>query len=122
MEHLFASAGFLPEFGAVPIHDKCLGDGGFSLNAPFDPILEVTRPVHLYIVDLFARDGPVPDGLEAAAERKNDLLFGNQTHQRLRCAVKLAGCEHQDSIYLVATDQIWKRPDQINPATFREQQ
>jgi NTE family protein len=84
MEHLLASAGFLPEFGPVPIDDKWLGDGGLSLNASFDPILEVTRPVHLYIIDLFARDGPVPDGLEAAAERKNDLLFGNQTYQRLR--------------------------------------
>jgi NTE family protein len=109
MDHLLASAGFLPEFGPVLIEDKWLGDGGFSLNAPFDPILEVQRPVHLYIVDLFARDGPVPDGLEAAAERKNDLLFGNQTYQRLRYAVEarrlraqLKGAAVQDSIYLVS--------------------
>jgi NTE family protein len=109
MDHLLASAGFLPEFGPVLIEHKWLGDGGFSLNAPFDPILEVQRPVHLYIVDLFARDGPVPDGLEAAAERKNDLLFGNQTYQRLRYAVEarrlralLAGTAGQDSIYLVS--------------------
>ncbi|MDR6305619.1 NTE family protein [Nitrobacter vulgaris] len=109
MDHLLASAGFLPEFGPVLIEDKWLGDGGFSLNAPFDPILEVQRPVHLYIVDLFARDGPVPDGLEAAAERKNDLLFGNQTYQRLRYAVEarrlraqLEGAAGEDSIYLIS--------------------
>jgi NTE family protein len=109
MDHLLASCGFLPEFGPVQVDGKWLGDGGFSLNAPFDPVLEAQRAVHLTIVDLFARDGAVPDGLEAAAERKNDLMFGNQTYQRLRYALaarrlrdRLDGFTRQDAIYLIS--------------------
>jgi NTE family protein len=109
MDHILASCGFLPEFGPVSIKDKWLGDGGFSLNAPFDPVLEANRPIQLYIIDLFARDGGVPDGLEAAAERKNDLLFGNQTYQRLcyalearRLRAQLDGLDRMDSLYLIS--------------------
>lgn len=109
MDHLLASCGFLPEFGPVRIGDDWLGDGGFSLNAPFDPVLEAEAPVQLTIVDLFARDGAVPDGLEAAAERKNDLMFGNQTYQRLRYALEarrlraqIQGATQEDVIYLVS--------------------
>ncbi len=36
-------------------------------------------------VDLYARDGKRPRSLEAAIERKNDLMFGNQTFIRLSC-------------------------------------
>ncbi|MCP3395438.1 hypothetical protein NLM27_42775 [Bradyrhizobium sp. CCGB12] len=52
---------------------RWLGDVGFSLNAPFEPVLESRLPLRLYVIDLFARDGRVPDGLDAAAERKSDL-------------------------------------------------
>ena len=38
----------------------------------------------LYVIDLYARDGPRPASLEASLERKNDLLFGNQTLLRLK--------------------------------------
>jgi NTE family protein len=36
-----------------------------------------------FVVDLFARDGRRPTGLESALARKNDLVFANQTWQRL---------------------------------------
>jgi len=85
MEHLLASCGFLPEFAPVEIDGRMLGDGGLSLNAPFDPVLNSHHADNLlvYISDLYARDGARPDSLEAAAERKNDLMFGNQTLTRL---------------------------------------
>src|SRR5215208_5915402 len=89
MDHLLASCGFLPEFAPIEVGGRLLGDGGLSLNAPFDPIIEseIQNDLVLYVVDLYARDGPRPDSLEAAAERKNDLLFGNQTFIRLKyCA------------------------------------
>ena len=109
MDHILASCGFLPEFGPVSIKGTWLGDGGFSLNAPFDPVLQADRSIQLYIIDLFARDGAVPDGLETAAERKNDLLFGNQTYQRLcyalearRLRARLDGSNRKDAIYLIS--------------------
>ncbi|MBW7972369.1 patatin-like phospholipase family protein [Bradyrhizobium sp. BR 10289] len=109
MDHILASCGFLPEFAPVQIAGRWLGDGGFSLNAPFDPVLETSAALRLYVIDLFARDGKVPDGLEAAAERKSDLTFGNQTFQRLGHALQarqlraeLQGLDRDDQVYLLS--------------------
>lgn len=109
LDHILASCGLLPEFAPVCIEGIWLGDGGLSLNAPFDPVLGATEPLRLYVVDLYARDGTAPDGLEAAVERKNDLLFGNQTFQRLRYALaarrlerELHGHLEEDEVYLLS--------------------
>jgi NTE family protein len=85
MDHLLASCGFLPEFAPLEVSGRLLGDGGLSLNAPFDPILNaaIESDLLLYVVDLYARDGERPLSLEAAVERKSDLIFGNQTFVRL---------------------------------------
>jgi NTE family protein len=91
MDHVLASCGFLPEFAPIELGGRLLGDGGLSLNAPFDPIMEADAQsdLLLYVIDLYARDGMRPDTLEAAAERKNDLLFGNQTFIRLKYCTEL---------------------------------
>jgi NTE family protein len=91
MDHLMASCGFLPEFAPLELDGRLLGDGGLSLNAPFDPILgnHTEGDLLLYIIDLYARDGNQPTSLEAALERKSDLLFGNQTFLRLKYCVEL---------------------------------
>lgn len=97
MDHLLASCGFLPEFAPQEIAGRLLGDGGLSLNAPFDPVLaaNVGRDLVLFVLDLYARDGRRPDSLEDAAERKNDLLFGNQTFIRLRYCSQLRRLRRQ---------------------------
>jgi NTE family protein len=86
MDHVLASCGFLPEFAPVEIGGRLLADGGLSINAPFEPVLEAEISGHLvlYVVDLYARDGERPRSLETALERKSDLTFGNQTMLRLR--------------------------------------
>jgi NTE family protein len=87
MDHLLASCGYLPEFAPVDMDGRMLGDGGLSMNAPLEAVLlrsSQTAVEHVcFIVDLFARDGERPTGLETAMARKNDLLFGNQTFIRL---------------------------------------
>lgn len=89
LEHVLASCGFLPEFAPVEIAGRLLGDGGLAVNAPIEPMLEALegapadRRGTVLIADLYARDGARPDGLHAALERKNGLLFGNQTQARL---------------------------------------
>jgi NTE family protein len=90
MDHILASCGFLPEFAPVEIGDRLLADGGLSLNVPFDPILEEDdlERLLIYIVDLYPRDGERPQSLEAALERKSDLIFSNQTIIRLRAAME----------------------------------
>jgi len=97
MDHMLASCGFLPEFAPVEIGGRLLGDGGLSLNAPFDSVMAspVDRDLHLFVLDLYARDGKRPNSLEAAAERKNDLLFGNQTFIRLGTCTELRRLRRQ---------------------------
>jgi NTE family protein len=84
-DHLLASCGFLPEFAPVEIDGRLLGDGGLSANAPIEPVLSdpATDRGTCFVIDLFARDGMRPRTLQAAMERKSDLIFGNQTWQRL---------------------------------------
>jgi len=85
MDHLLASCGFLPEFAPVEIGGRLLGDGGLAVNAPFEPVLDEAEGTAdpIFILDLFARDGRRPTGLESALARKNALVFGNQTWSRL---------------------------------------
>ena len=85
MDHLLASCGFLPEFAPVEIGGRLLGDGGLAVNAPFEPILDEAEGTNdpVFILDLFARDGRRPTGLESALARKNAIVFGNQTWGRL---------------------------------------
>jgi NTE family protein len=91
IDHILASCGFLPEFAPVEIDGKLLGDGGLSLNAPVEPVLdEFARTDGTVIVaDLFARDGERPLGLQAALARKNALMYGNQTWYRLEAYRRL---------------------------------
>lgn len=89
MDHLLASCGFLPEFAPVEVDGRLYVDGGLSANAPFDPILRTDAAIRMFVVDVFSRDGSRPKTLEAAGERKTDLMFGNQTILRLRDQVAL---------------------------------
>jgi NTE family protein len=84
IDHLLASCGFLPEFAPVEIGGRLLGDGGLSANAPIEALGNDAPNDFVFVIDLFARDGERPRSLEDALARKNDLLFGNQTMQRLR--------------------------------------
>jgi NTE family protein len=94
IDHIMASCGFLPEFAPVEIDGRQMVDGGLSLNAPFEPVLETDRPLDLFVIDLFARDGALPKTLERAAERKTDLMFGNQTFLRLKPQLELRALQH----------------------------
>lgn len=83
-DHLLASCGLLPEFAPVRIGPRLLGDGGLSANAPLEALLDASgAPSDCFIVDLYARDGARPSTLEGAFARRSDLMFANQTWQRL---------------------------------------
>jgi NTE family protein len=90
-DHLLASCGFLPEFAPVQIDGRLLGDGGFSANAPLEPVFAEKadgRPV--FVLDLFAAEGGRPADLTEALARRNDLLFANQTLGRLAALQRLS--------------------------------
>jgi NTE family protein len=86
-DHLVATCGFLPDFPPLEIGGRLLGDGGLIANAPIESILlDPGREGDLlcFVVDLFSPDGGRPRTLEEAAARRWDLLFGNQSRQRLK--------------------------------------
>jgi NTE family protein len=68
----------------------------------------------LYVVDLYARDGSRPHSMEAAAERKNDLLFGNQTFIRLKYCAEMRALRKQ-----LAHAQIDEAADEIVLLSYR---
>jgi NTE family protein len=111
LDHILASCGFLPEFAPVRIDGRDYVDGGLSLNAPFEPVLDSPEAIDLFVIDLFARDGPLPGSLEAAAERKTDLMFGNQTFLRLQPHLALRALRRQ-SVY----DE---QPDRVTCLSYR---
>jgi NTE family protein len=92
IDHLLASCGYFPEFAPVEISGRVLGDGGYYGNAPVEALFAGSHdPASCItmVIDLFSRDGPCPTSLEEAAERKNDLLFGNQTMRLLESYARL---------------------------------
>lgn len=91
IDHVLASCGFLPEFAPVEIAGRLLGDGGLSMNAPIEPVLDELAGTDgtMIVADLFARDGARPGGLQSALARKNAILFGNQTWYRLEAYRRL---------------------------------
>jgi NTE family protein len=87
-DHLLATCGFLPDFPPVEIDGRLLGDGCLVANAPFEAALldaEDGADLVCFAVDLYSPEGARPTTLEEAATRRWDLLFGNQSRERLEC-------------------------------------
>ena len=85
-DHLLATCGFLPDFPPLEIDGRLLGDGCLVANAPFEAALldrDNGADLLCFAVDLFAPEGGRPTTLEEAAGRRWDLLFGNQSRERL---------------------------------------
>lgn len=86
VDHLMASCGFLPAFPPTEIGGHAFADAGFAANAPVEAVLngEADREDLLcFVVDLFSSHGIRPDTVEAAASRQWELLFGNQSREKL---------------------------------------
>jgi len=85
-DHILASCGFLPDFPPLEIDGRVLGDGGLVANAPVGTVLdhrELEGDLLCFVVDLFASEGGRPSSLEEAAARRWDLIFGNQSREKL---------------------------------------
>ncbi|TCH98318.1 patatin-like phospholipase family protein [Roseococcus sp. SYP-B2431] len=111
--HLVASGALMPVFAPVEVEGRLLGDGGLSVNAPLDLVLDAPRAGALdcVVVELFAPAGSRPRSLGASMSRAADLVFGNQTRrllesrgkeQRLRRAIarlaeRLPEAEREDA-------------------------
>jgi NTE family protein len=84
-DHLLASCGLFPDFAPTEIGGRMLADGGFAANAPVEAVLSDagSEDMLCFVVDLFSARGQRPRTLEDAASRQWELLFGNQTREKL---------------------------------------
>lgn len=90
-DHVLASCGFIPDFPPVEIDSRLYGDGCLSANAPIGAAMAAApddRDALCLLIDLFAPEGPRPRGIEAAASRRWDLVFGNQTRSTVEAVLR----------------------------------
>lgn len=111
-EHVVASGALPPNFPAVIVEGRVLGDGGLSCNLPFEPLLATggghpPPPPLVILLDLFAPDATPPRSLEAAAARAVEVQFAAQTAVRLAgvareraLAARLGGADPVDVLWL----------------------
>jgi NTE family protein len=83
VDHLMASCGLPPEFPAVEIDGRVLGDGSLWTNAPIEPVLRELNGGLCVLVDTYMRQGERPASIESGIDRKIELMYANQTRLQL---------------------------------------
>ena len=87
VDHIMASAAFIPDFPAVEIDGRLLVDGGLSSDLPLHLILgadAAEMPVGTcFAVDLFPSKAPLPRSVLQGLQRQTDLLFASQSKRSL---------------------------------------
>ena len=83
VDHLMASCGLPPEFPAVEIDGRILGDGGLWTNAPIEPVLRELDGGLCVLVDTYMREGERHASIESGIDRKIELMYANQTWLQL---------------------------------------
>ena len=86
LDHLIASASLMPDFPPVTIDGRDFVDGGFTANAPVGIILDSApeRDLLCLVIDLFPIAGPRPRSWFDGMQRRDDLIFSQQTANALR--------------------------------------
>jgi NTE family protein len=88
VDHIMASAAFIPDFPAVEIDGRMLVDGGLAANLPLhlvlgDPATGSVPPPACFAVDLFPSQAPLPRSILQGLQRQTDLLFASQSKRTI---------------------------------------
>jgi NTE family protein len=85
IDHVMASMAAPVLFPPVTVAERTFVDPGIVCNLPLEPLFEPLpdRPVTCIALDAARPDGPVPDGLDAAFSRAQDILFSGQSRRAL---------------------------------------
>uniref|UniRef100_UPI003BEF2C3B patatin-like phospholipase family protein n=1 Tax=Burkholderia arboris TaxID=488730 RepID=UPI003BEF2C3B len=80
-EHFMASGALPPGFPPVEIDGEYYWDGGIVSNTPLMEVLRASprRDTLAFQVDLWSADGPLPESLDAVAERTKDVQYSSRT-------------------------------------------
>ncbi|WP_342585721.1 patatin-like phospholipase family protein [Rhizobium acidisoli] len=85
IDHLMASSAFPVLFPSEPVGDRHMVDGGLAANLPILPLFREPPacPVKCLAFDLVQANGPVPNTLDDAVHRMQDLLLANQSQRSM---------------------------------------
>jgi len=85
MDHLMASSAFPVLFPSEPLGERHMVDGGLVANLPILPLFREppAGPVRCLAFDLVQANGPVPNTLDEAGHRMQDLLLSNQSKRSM---------------------------------------
>jgi NTE family protein len=99
VDHIMASAAFIPDFPAVDIDGRLLADGGLSANLPLQLMLGAKEagalhPSACFAVDLFLLEAPRPRSILQGLQRQTDLSFASQSQRTIAHLQDIwAGCK-----------------------------
>ena len=116
IDHVMASAAFVPDFPAVEINGRFLVDGGLSANLPLHLILASdgadTAPVSTcFAIDLFPSAANRPLTVLQGLQRQTDLMFSSQSmrtlaHLRDLWVGRVPGCRIFYMAYQAIDDEV----------------
>ncbi len=80
LRHVMASGALPPAFPAVRIGDDLYWDGGILSNTPIEAVFDDNprRNGLVFLVNMWAPNGPEPDSLNSVAARQKDLQFASR--------------------------------------------
>ncbi|MCF6371028.1 patatin-like phospholipase family protein [Rhizobium halophilum] len=92
IDHVMASAAFPIAFPPVRVDERVCVDAGVSANLPIVPLFTSNDAdnVLCLALDLITARGKVPDSLDDAVKRAQDLVFASQSRHALRAVTRSA--------------------------------
>ena len=80
-DHIMASGALPPGFPPVEMGGRYYWDGGLVSNTPLQHVMESasTDPLLIFQIDLFSARGPLPENLNAVAQRQKDMQYSSRT-------------------------------------------
>jgi NTE family protein len=81
LRHVMASGALPPAFPAVRIDGHLYWDGGILSNTPVEAVFDDNprRSALVFVVHMWAPNGPEPDTLRAVAARQKDLQYASRS-------------------------------------------
>lgn len=118
VDHILAAGSIPPGFPMTQIEEKYYWDGGLFNNTPLAPVMTYLKSRHtpaakrVIVVELFARQGKVPQNMLQVKDRMLELQFASKLAddlnqaERVNAFVKQAGCKAGKTIVATAERQM----------------
>jgi len=115
--HIVASGALPPAFPAVRIDGELYWDGGILSNTPVEAVFDDNprRNGLVFVVHMWAPDGPEPDSLARVAARQKDLQYASRAASHLKRQRQIHRLRH-----VIASMAAMLPPEQRNSSEARD--